>query len=177
MRALAGAIGPDGLRRENSKHKRRLVNVPESHLPNTLGINRDELRELRRAHLIEGTDWFLDGKNITYRPSGLQKIREALKLPPEEKNAPAPSEEHPQPLPEPETLLVWNPRLVNTRILLAYKPDTDPHDPKNLLRVRVRSSENFVRSVNGKPMELKARHIQADLYELATPCPRWKGRW
>ena len=152
------------------------VSVWESHLPAVLGINRNELRYMRQNELEEGTHWVWEGKRIAYLPGGVEKIRALLKVD-DEILTPAQIVAQFPPLPPPVTLLVWNPRLVNKKLILAYAPDTDPHDSKNLLRVRVRSSENFLRMVHGKPMELKARHVQADLYELATPCPRWKGRW
>lgn len=152
------------------------MSIPESHLPATFGLNRNELRRLRQEYLNPDVDFRIEKKRVEWLPCGVEKIREILKLD-VGKSAPAESVAQPAMLPEPEILHVWNPRLKNKKILLAYRPGTDPNDAKNLLRVRVRNSDNFVRFVNGKPMELKARHIQADLYELATPCPRWKGRW
>lgn len=151
----------------------------ETRLPKILGLkSRNRLRALRQQLLREGEDWVFEKKRVCYTLAGVEKIRAHLRLsgettaPPTCSAQPGPAI---APLPEPETLLVWNCRLVNKKMLLAYKPDTDPHDAKNILRVRVRSSENFVRFVHGEPMKLRARHVQADLYELVGPCPRRKG--
>lgn len=150
------------------------MNLPESQLAHTLGPNRNELRALRQKILTKDVDWLYEKKRAVYTPSGIEKIRAHLRLS-DEKSAPAPIVA----LPEPITLLVWNCRLPHKRIILAYKPGTDPHDVKNLLRVRVRSSENFLRFINGKPMELKARLIEGhtNYYELVGRCPKAKGRW
>jgi hypothetical protein len=148
--------------------------TPESKLSHVLGPSRNELRRLRGIHLQEGLDWLVDKRRVVWTLSGVEKIRAVLTLPPE-KTAPAPASALTPALPEPVTLLVWNPRVTNNRIVMAYAPGTDPQDKNNLLRVRVRSSENFMRFVNGEPMKLKARHIQADLYELVGRCPRRKG--
>lgn len=154
--------------------------IPEADLPGMLGIGRDELRGLRQ-HLADGVDWAFLKKQVRYTPDGVNRLRSILKLPLEpvasiaeepgldDSKKTAPAEEL-------VTLLVWQ-RVRNSRILEAYLPGSDPAHRHNILRVRVRDSKNFVRMVNGKPMELKARHLNADLYELATPCPRWKGRW
>lgn len=56
-------------------------------------------------------------------------------------------------------------RVLNPRILLAT-------DGAGVLRVRVRDSANFMPG-----MRIPVRHIQGDLYELARPCPRSRGRW
>lgn len=152
------------------------MTTPESRLTAVIGLNRNELRRLRQNHLLPDVDYCIEKKRVEWRSCGVEKIRAILQLN-SEKSAPAESVAQSAPLLEPIILFVWNPRLRNKKILLAYHPGTDPTDSQNLLRVRVRSSDNFLRFVNGKPMELKARHIQADLYELATACPRWKGRW
>jgi hypothetical protein len=61
---------------------------------------------------------------------------------------------------------------------MAYKPGTDPAVPGNLLRVWVKSADNFRRmDGEGKPMEMPVVHKQADFYELVGPCPRRPGRW
>lgn len=142
----------------------------ESRLTHVFGISRNDLRALRKKLLTPKEDWLHEKRAVVYTLAGVEKIRAHLAIG-DVKTAP----EAASALPEPVTLLVWNPRLVNKKIVLAYAPGTDPHDAKNLLRVRVKTSENFVRFVNGKPMPLKARHVQADLYELAGQCPRRKG--
>lgn len=147
----------------------------ESALPGKLGVkNRAHLRTLR-AGLLPGIDFAFVKKRVAYSHSGLEKLRAALTLPPE-KTAPEANGTHSEPLPEPVTLCVWKCQLINKKLILAYPADQEPR-PENIVRVRVKTAEKFMRFVNGKPMELKARLVQGDLYELATPCPRWKGRW
>ena len=165
----------------------------EQSLAGTLGISRVSLRNLR-SHLVEGEDWVLKKKRVRLSASGVDKVRQLLALPPalpvlasyqvltssdvvdSEKIAPVANAAQAESLKEVVTLHVWQ-RVKNARILEAFLPGTDPQHRKNIVRVRVRDSKNFVRAVNEKPMELKARHLGADLYELATACPRFKGRW
>lgn len=150
--------------------------TPESKLSHVLGPSRNELRRLRGLHLQEGTDWLVEKRRVVWTLSGVEKIRAVLTLPPE-KNASAPAGAVVMSLPEPVTLVVYNCRLRNEKMILAYAPGTDPNEPKNVLRVRVRSSANFMRFVHGKPMEIKARLIEgySDYYELVGQCPRRKG--
>lgn len=168
----------------------------EETLPATLGISREALRELREKHLTDGTDWILKKKRVRLSDVGLAKLRQVLQLPsvpvppseveqknaaglPPEKtggpggNAPAGGDTPPL-QPGVVVLHVWQ-TVRNGRILEAFKPGTDPAVRANILRVRVRDSKNFIRSVHGKPMELRVRHLQADLYELVGACPRRKG--
>lgn len=163
-------------------HLHPLSGVAETSLCGILGVSRNRLRDLRQKNLQYGADWNLVKKRVVYHGRGVEKIRVILLLPPE-KTAPPGSSAHPEAvpsLPEPETLLVLKPTLANKRMILAYRPGTDPSLLQNQIRVRVKDSKNFIRFVNGKPMELKARRIVGaapDFYELATPCPKGRGRW
>jgi len=148
--------------------------TPESKLSHVLGPSRNELRRLRVTHLTEGVDWIVEKRRVVWTLSGVEKIRALLTLPPDQ-TASDPAGAVAMVLPEAVELLVFNPRLTNKKMILCYRPGTDPLRHENLLRVRVRSNENFVRFVHGKPMVIKARHIQADMYELAGQCPRRKG--
>ena len=165
----SGGRAPNGFASENFNAKNEIL---ESRLTGRVGLTRDELRAFRQKNLDAKRDWYLKKKRVVWTESGVEKLRAHIAVP-EIKTAPAQNAA----LPEPVTLLVWKSNLTNKRIVLAYKPGTDPQRAENILRVQVRSSENFVRFVNGKPMELKARHLQADYYELAGACPRRKGRW
>jgi hypothetical protein len=148
--------------------------TPESKLSFVLGPSRNELRRLRGIHLQEGVDWLVEKRRVMWTLTGVEKIRAVLTLPPE-KTASVPACAVATALPAPVTLLVYNARLFNKKMILAYAPGTDPGEPKNILRVRVRSSENFMRFVHGKAMEIKARLISGDQYELVGNCPRRKG--
>lgn len=149
----------------------------ERHVALQLGLNKDEARELRQKHLIENTHFVRLKKHVVYNEEGLALIKKAATLP-----GPAPTENEaqgsipvdPAPIqaPVPVTLKAFMAAHHNPYILIAYKPDTDPNDPKNRVRVRVRSNVNFTRG-----MDLPAWHEKDDLYALARPCPRSRGRW
>ena len=102
----------------------------------------------------------------------LNTIKDAVTgLLPAEKNAPAP----PVPAAEknaPELLLAWAVPKKNPKILVCYKPDTDPSNPHNLVTVRVRANHNFMLN-----MRLRASKTGEKEYDLVGPLPRWKGRW
>jgi hypothetical protein len=146
----------------------------EAKLSRVLGISRNELRRLRMAHLTEGEDWILEKRRVMWTFAAVEKIRALLTLP-AVITAPVGPCAVAQTLPEPVTLLVYKPKLVNKKLILCYVPGSDPLDAKNVVRVRVQSSENFACFVHGKPMAIKARHIQADYYELVGRCPRRRG--
>ena len=69
-------------------------------------------------------------------------------------------------------LLAWAMPAVNTRLLVAYLPGSDPTNPNNLVSVNVRSNFNFM-----KHMKLNASFVNNGVYDLVGPLPRWKGRW
>lgn len=159
-----------------------LSGVTESSLCGIFGVSRNRLRDLRQKALAYGADWNLEKKRVVYKGCGVEKIRVILMLPPE-KIAPPGSSAQPEALPalpEPETLLVLKPMLTNKRLILAYRPGTDPSLLTNQIRVRVKDSKNFIRFVDGKPMELRARRIVGgaeDHFELVGACPRRRGRY
>jgi hypothetical protein len=112
--------------------------VWESGLPTRLGINRDELRELRRQ-LTEGVDWVLKKKRVRFSEEGVNRLRGLLNLPLApapvalqeagsataaegvnlEKSAPGGNAEHPDALKAVVTLHVWQ-TVKNARILEAF---------------------------------------------------------
>lgn len=69
-------------------------------------------------------------------------------------------------------LISWRSPLKNTRLLIAYLPGTDPHDPLALVNVLVADNRNFLPG-----MELKARKVDERTYDLEGPCPARRGRW
>lgn len=146
----------------------------ESKLSHVLGISRNELRRLRTVHLVEGEDWILEKRRVMWTYAAVEKIRAHLTLPAVITAHVGPSAVA-QALPAPVTLFVYQPKLVNKKLILCYVPGSDPQDAKNVVRVRVQNSANFVRFVHGKPMAIQARHIQADYYELVGRCPRRRG--
>lgn len=146
---------------------REKFTLPEKRLPHVLGITRDELRDLRQKHLVEGVDWILD-KRILLTEDALAKLREIMKTGP----LPAAST-----LPPVEELVIWRANVKNSHVILCYKEGTDPaKNPADLLTVSVRDNKNFVeRGRDGKPMKVPARKIHETIYELAGWCPRFRG--
>ena len=71
-----------------------------------------------------------------------------------------------------ERLVVWAAPVKNTRILVAYKPATDPRDPTNLVTVNVADNQNFL-----PKMVLHVREVNPHLYDLVGALPRWRGKW
>jgi hypothetical protein len=150
----------------------------EAHVAGALGISRDHIRYLRKTFLKEGEHWAYVKKRVMLSASALSILaqKKALPYPTTEFSEKAQGEAVAAqrlllPAPFKGTLVAWSsPK--NTRILLAYFPGTDPNNRLNLVRVRVRDNQNFVRG-----MEFKARHINEDLYDLEGSCPRWRGKF
>lgn len=167
--------------------------VRETHLPIHLGVNRDDLRHLRKKLLAEGTDFRRFENRIELSLSGVEKLEAHLKLPPpavEDVQPSGPASTPPLPLAPKKSappaaqddamvvLLVWRANLPNRRIVEAYKKGANPAQRKNVLRVRVRDATRFSRFDNtGQPMTMTCRHIQADLYEFVGPVPKHRGRY
>jgi hypothetical protein len=166
--------------------------IREGWLCARLGLNRDELRDLRVKILKEGVDYEIVKNCVRISPSGEQKLRDHLKLPVQASGAPPVATDAPEGAPPEnlkntvpgndaegiETLLVWRANLPNRRIVEAYKPGTDSAVRANILRVKVKDATRYSRFDNtGQPMKIMARHLQADLYEVAGPPPRRRGRY
>lgn len=160
----------------------------ESHLPNRLGINRDDLRALRRQLLAEGTDWRMQKKRAEISPAGLLKLETHLRLPPPRALATQPPGMEPalarvvseKQMPPRNTqeqggviLHVWRIFPKNRHIIEAYHPGTDPAQRANIVNVQVRESGRFTRFDNtGKPTAITCRHLHHAFYEHTGPMPR-----
>lgn len=168
----------------------------ESRLPARLGLSRLSIRELRADLLIPALDWKIVKKRCVWSDAGLGKIQAHLDS---RKNGevkqdcprltdPIPiiamATDSPLALPilaelvaDEKTprdifLQVYRANFLNHRLLEAHRPGTDPLERTNIKRVRVGSSANFIPG-----MLIPCRHLELDYYELARPCPRWRGRW
>jgi len=86
------------------------------------------------------------------------------------KNAPPPA--GPKKAPKLERLLVWAAPRKNQRILIAYKPATDPRNPNNLVTVNVKDNQNF--QLN---MVLHVHRVTDTVFDLVGALPRWRGKW
>jgi hypothetical protein len=164
----------------------------QAHLANNLNISEEELRRRRDKFLIEGEDFAKKGRRILYSISGQIKLRESLHipLPAAQDTASQPSStqkadavprrvfalpDRYNPFAAEVTLQVHRsaPHIKNVHIVEAHRPGVDPHDRRNIVRVRVASNENFIPG-----MELPARLVQLpDLYECTRRAPRQRGRW
>jgi hypothetical protein len=142
-----------------------------------IGLPKDDMRALRRAHLKEGD--FVIHKKALYLSQGavdtLLAAAEQLSV----KSRPAQSSSNsgpvkiapPKKAPAPERLLIVNATLSNKRMLHCCAADEDPDRPKKLLRVRVRSQEGFrIRTA------IEAQLVEGydDLYDLVSKYPRKK---
>jgi len=145
--------------------------ITERQLSEELGVSRQVVRNARRALGLE----FAAAKNSTVLAQDeADAVRGYVGCPPADKNAP-PTGQEPGVTVVDDQVSAAAPgqvialrclrRVLNPHILLAT-------DGVAVMRVRVRHSENFMPG-----MSLPVRHIQGDLYELARPCPRSKGRW
>lgn len=79
--------------------------------------------------------------------------------------------------PEPYAAVVlkaWQSPTKNRRLLVAYRPGTDPNDPTNLVSVNVRDNLNFMLHMNVNVTPVKG---QPNVFDLVGRLPRWKGRW
>lgn len=187
--------GGDGSTRENFSLKGNLMNekkldlkapappadraftIWESSLPQKIGLNKDEIRALRKSHLIENEHWQLSKKRLLYSLEGVQRLYEVAGVAWTnfDKNAaPSANVEDAGPIkaPEPITLIVFRDGLKNPKVIEAHFPDQDPGDPKNRMIVRVKKSGKFTVG-----MEIPVTELRPGIYELARPCPRTKGRW
>ena len=171
----------------------------ESNLAEQLGVSRGTLRDLRGTLLTEDHDWKTLKKRTCLSDAAVRKLDDHLN--PLKNGAPAfVQDAQPPPLPAPASadaasasaatpgpipeglveakngtevfLVVYRANFRNHRLIEAHLPGADPLEQANIQRVRVGSSANFI-----KGMVIPCRHLEADYWELARPCPRWRGRW
>lgn len=145
-----------------------------------LGLTEDELRALRKTHLAGSVHFVKFKKRIWLSAEGVDKLFMAAGQPIPEKTAAAlqglnaGDGEPKKTAAEVVTLLVVRTDLANRHLLLACAKEDDPDRPKKPLRVRVRVTVNFLRR-----MEIPAVLVDGydDLYDMARPLPRKKGKW
>ena len=167
------------------------TDIEESAIADTLGIPREKLAELRKETLVVREDWLQKGRKIFMTQPGIAKIIALLKRAPEviktvlgEKTAPTTQSEPQQPVARESApaedpiqkelmdrlaarglhLAVITKLFRKSRILFAEL------DGKQI-RVKVRSSENFVIG-----MKISCRHDHDDVYQFHGRLPRRKGR-
>jgi len=159
--------------------------VRENTIAAHTGLNRDELRARRAHYLVQGVHWDYVNKRTLYSATGAAILEATSRLPCPAKNgaqqdcAPRRSilalllEKNPPRLQFKGELIVWRAAIKNPRLLSAYLPGADPHDPLALCTVLVADNRNFMPG-----MKLTSLNPLGDnRYELKGPCPRWRGRW
>lgn len=152
------------------------MNISEADFAEQAGAPRDLVRQIRQKDLREGEDWLRQGRDVYLTPGGAVKLM-GLLIPPHVSKASGSASQQAEAVkigdqltpieqtsPDAVTLRVRH-VVKNPRMILAT-------DGQAVLRVRVADSKNFLPG-----MAIRCRHIQADLYELATACPRSRGRW
>ena len=156
--------------------------VLESELAGRLGVDRAELRELRRG-LIAEADWTRQGNAVAYTPAGVEKIAAALAGRLGGGETPAPVEAGRGEAPvgpgaaavaellktEPKRRLVACvvvriPRVTRHRLLVRGPAGED-------FTVRVRENVNFIPGMTVQCL------VQGCTGTLAGRLPRRKGRW
>lgn len=168
----------------------------ENHVRARLGLQKDEIRELRQQHLIEGKTWLLKKKRVWLSETAVAVIAQAkgLAVDSASPNAQTPNADdsgalkaNPQnpdskknPPPKSDftatagvTLKVVQ-RCTNPHMIQCCDLKDNALMPKKMVRVRVRSNANFIRHMV-VPVTLVAGYT--DLYDLARACPKKKGKW
>lgn len=149
-----------GLLDEQAEPERERMTL-EDDLAVSLGLNRDEMRALRRQHLVEGVTWHRREKRLWVTDEGVALIHAAVGVAaqnaPEKKEGAAGRE-----------LTVTRIPSRNTRILEAQKKDGRP------VRVRVTSNVNFI---PGMVIHAREEGPYEDVMTLEGRCPRYRGRW
>lgn len=178
----------------------------ERDLAHTYGLAPEALRDARTAHLQRGAHWDLIKGLVCYNDRGRAAIEEALKIT-AEKNPAETAAEPPTPPPAPadsapnawsglpgskgDTILggcrsgksekiatpVPPPAAGEVRTLVAVakvrnKRILKARDQDRVAWVRVRDSKNFRAG-----MELQAKFISGEQWELIGRCPRWNGKF
>lgn len=157
----------------------------------SIGLNKDEVRAIRKAHLRE-TDHFCHGKKnrVWLNQSGVAALRAAAQMPPEKIAALAPAQTEradeadkslpPKNPPSEVTLRIVRNNVANRYLVLACPREEDPWRPKHIWRVNVsnRRTGDDMRANLVRGMEIPVRLVAApDLYQLTRPMPRKKGQW
>ena len=154
----------------------------ESQVRHRLGLGRDEMRALRRAHLAPFTDFTLYKKRVYLSAAAVTrllgmadaKLKKSCGSAMAGDGGGVKSELAKKAAPAVVPLRVVRADLRNRHLILCCPAGEDPDRPQTTVRVRVRSAENFTRRME-LPAVLAEGH--RDLYDLARPLPRKRGKW
>ena len=158
-----------------------------------LGVSESALRKRREHFLAKGLHWEIVKKRVMLSPTGATILRYTLPVttePPTAKNAPGTDcDAGPGSLagllaakkpPRAEfkgKLLVWGVPYHNPHLVVCYIPETDPHDPNNLVALVVRTNTNFLRGMEVPGKGRSIVQLKDTAFDLMGDGPRWRGRW
>jgi hypothetical protein len=135
----------------------------ETHLPNQLGVSREEIREVRERHLQVDTDYVYGSYGrILLSPQGLEKLKVALGAESAKKAPSRKPQEAPAPLVEAMEVVRW--RFANAHVIEAMRLNGE------LVTVRCSSNRKFRQG-----MIMNA--VWNGHWWDAQQCPRWPGKW
>ena len=154
--------------------------ISEKEAAEQIGVPQEKLKEIRDG-LERGKDWNIVRGAILLTKTAVATVLGKLGLKdvadlPEKKDPPPATTPEPVPpasvqmamqRPGTEAILVMARKWRNSRIVGAHRQGST-----EILRVRVKDNENFVLG-----MEIPARHVAQDLWELVGKCPRRRGKW
>ena len=165
----------------------------ENHVRARLGLQKDEIRELRQTHLTEDTDWLLKKKRVWLAQAGVDKLLAAKGLGPKKPrpHAQTPNADDGGPVkadlpnlqktaapkakaPAVPVELIVVQTCKNPHMIQCCSLKDNPIMPKTMVRVRVRDNANFKRHMR-LPAVLVAGY--KDLYDIARACPKKPGKW
>ena len=174
-----------------------MFTIHHDSLARQLGLSPAELTALAAQHLTPDHDYTRKTRATRYTEDGARKLTAAIQAvsapaqspdpSPTEKSAPAPASASYDPAadvlnnatryPVEVRLYCWS-CLRDGRTIEAYREGSDPSDPKNRVRVRVRDNRHFHRLDSlGRPMTLIAIQTGEKQYELKGRPPQYPRRW
>lgn len=139
----------------------------EADLVAALGLARAVVRTVRSEQLTRGTHWHTIAGEVRYSDEGRTLLFSILKAEPQKNLAeirPDPGAEPAEPG-GPRELVCVRTYTMNRRIVQARLGD-------EIVRVRVKDSAKLIEG-----MTMRCSHVQADMWELVQPLPRWRGKW
>lgn len=143
--------------------------IKESELCLRLGISRDSIASLRKAHLERGVDWRKLGRIVVYTENGAERLIKATGVPFQSEDKKALKE--PRDQQNEETLTFIQGNFPNRKIIKAKRENGV------MVFVKVKTSENFrPNDHTGKPMTFPARE-DGNVWIMTRPHPRWPGKW
>lgn len=166
--------------------KTELFDVTEDDVAKRLGLTRENVRELRVAHLYQDEDFAMIGRAIHYAATGIEKLRQIIK-----KNAPAGVKPRDLSMPRIKdgsaatsaSIGIYLASRKGEGILDAIVKEIYPKNPKYLMAilgdkeitVHVNSNVNFIKGMVIESRQLVMKNER--VFEFNGRCPRARGKW